>query len=125
VLHRIDAFRSVTVAEPHQSADEASDQSLASSSMVMPKSSSNPGSTPSAGVSPGSRIGHLFEPPSPSTSKLATDVTDDADSDSSSVSLISVPSSDDYESEWQDARSQGENLEYVVLYDSNGSDSDE
>jgi next-to-BRCA1 protein 1 len=68
----------------------------------------------------------LFELSSPSTSKPATDVTGDADSDSSSVSLISVPSSDDYESEWQDARSQGENLEYVVLYDSSGSeDSDE
>ncbi|OJA10315.1 hypothetical protein AZE42_05181 [Rhizopogon vesiculosus] len=111
----------VTVAEP-QSADEASDHSLASSSMIMPHSSSNPSSAPSADVRFGSRLGHLFEPSSPSTSKPATDVMDDVDSDSSSVSLISVPSSDDYESEWQDARSQGENLEYVVLYDSNGSE---
>lgn len=90
----------------------------------MPNSSSNPGSDPSAGAGFGSHLGHLFEPPSPSTSKPATDITDDVDSDSSSVSLISVPSSDDYESEWQDARSHGENLEYVVLYDSNGSESE-
>jgi len=90
----------------------------------MPNSTSNHSSVPSIGAGFGSRLGHLFEPSSPSASKPATDVTDDADSDSSSVSLISVPSSEDYESEWQEARSQGENLEYVVLYDSNGSESE-
>lgn len=106
----------VTVTEPRQSADEASDHSLASSSMVMPKSSSNNRSAPSVGP-----LG-LFEPSSPLTSKPATDVTDDGDSDGSSVSLVSVPSSDDYGSDWQDTRSEPENLEYVVLYDSNGSE---
>ncbi|KAG1749735.1 uncharacterized protein EDB91DRAFT_1109400 [Suillus paluster] len=107
----------VTVAEPRQSADEASDHSLASSSMVMPKSSSNNRSAPSVGPS-----GRLFEPSSPLTSKPATDLTDDGDSDGSSVSLVSVPSSDEYGSDWQDTRSEPENLEYVVLYDSHGSE---
>ncbi|KAG1757855.1 hypothetical protein EDB19DRAFT_1901345 [Suillus lakei] len=67
-------------------------------------------------------LGHLFEPSYPSTSKPTTDVTDDGASDGSSVSLVSVPSSDDYGSDWQDTHSQPENLEYVVLYDSNGSE---
>jgi next-to-BRCA1 protein 1 len=107
----------VTVTEPRQSADEADDHSLASSSMVMPKSSSDNRSAHSVGP-----LGHLFEPSYPSTSKPATDVTDDGASDGSSVSLVSVPSSDDYASDWQDTRSQPENLEYVVLYDSNGSE---
>ncbi|KAG2154555.1 hypothetical protein DEU56DRAFT_769176 [Suillus clintonianus] len=107
----------VTVTEPRQSVDEAEDHSLASSSMVMPKSSSNNRSIISAGP-----LGDLFEPSYPSTSKPATDVMDDGDSDGSSVSLVSVPSSDDYGSDWQDTRSQPENLEYVVLYDSNGSE---
>ncbi|KAG1766425.1 hypothetical protein EDD22DRAFT_878219 [Suillus occidentalis] len=97
----------VTVAEPRQSADEADEHSLASSSMVMPKSSSD---------------NSLFEPSYPSTSKPTTDGTDDGASDGSSVSLVSVPSSDDYGSDWQDTHSQPENLEYVVLYDSNGSE---
>src|SRR5258708_1142941 len=73
----IDVFHSVTVAEHHQSGDEASDHSLASSSMVMPKSSSTPRSPPSAGVNFGPPLGPLFEPSSPSTPKPATDVTDD------------------------------------------------
>lgn len=107
----------VTVAEPRQSADEADDHSLASSSMVMPKSSSDNRSAHSVGP-----LGHLFEPSYPSTSKPTTDGTDDGASDGSSVSLVSVPSSDDYGSDWQDTHSQPENLEYVVLYDSNGSE---
>ncbi|KAG2345200.1 hypothetical protein BDR05DRAFT_998350 [Suillus weaverae] len=107
----------VTVIEPRQSADEADDHSLASSSMVMPKSSSDNRSAPSVGP-----LGHLFEPSYPSTSKPTTDGTDDGASDGSSVSLVSVPSSDDYGSDWQDTHSQSENLEYVVLYDSNGSE---
>ncbi|KAG2160021.1 uncharacterized protein EDB93DRAFT_1324500 [Suillus bovinus] len=107
----------VTVAEPRQSADEADDLSLASSSMVMPKSSSDNRSAHSVGP-----VDHLFEPSYPSTSKPTTDGTDDGASDGSSVSLVSVPSSDDYGSDWQDTHSQPENLEYVVLYDSNGSE---
>ncbi|KAG2120598.1 uncharacterized protein F5147DRAFT_662586 [Suillus discolor] len=106
----------VTVTEPRQSADEADDDSLASSSMVMPKSSDNR-SAHSVGA-----LGHLFEPSYPPTSKPTTDGTDDGASDGSSVSLVSVPSSDDYGSDWQDTHSQPENLEYVVLYDSNGSE---
>lgn len=107
----------VTVTEPRQSADEADDHSLASSSMVMPKSSSDNRSAHSVGP-----LGHLFEPSYPATSKPTTDVTDDGASDGSSISLVSVPSSDDYGSDWQDTHSQPENLEYVVLYDSNGSE---
>ncbi|KAG2045134.1 hypothetical protein BDR03DRAFT_1086664 [Suillus americanus] len=107
----------VTVTEPRQSADEADDHSLASSSMVMPKSSSDNRSAHSVGP-----LGHLFEPSYPSTSKPTTDGTDDGASDGSSVSLVSVPSSDDYGSDWQDTHSQSENLEYVVLYGSNDSE---
>ncbi|KAG2370146.1 hypothetical protein BDR07DRAFT_1476159 [Suillus spraguei] len=107
----------VTVAQPPRSAEEADDHSLASSSMVMPKSSPDNRSAHSAGP-----LGHLFEPSYASTSKPTTDGTDDGASDGSSVSLVSVPSSDDYGSDWQDMHSQPENLEYVVLYDSNGSE---
>jgi next-to-BRCA1 protein 1 len=107
----------VTVTEPRQSVDETDDHSLASSSMVMPKSSSDNKSAHSVGP-----LGHLFEPSFPSTSKPTTDGTDDGASDGSSVSLVSVPSSDDYGSDWQDTNSQPENLEYVVLYDSNDSE---
>lgn len=107
----------VTVTEPRQSADEADEHSLASSSMIMPKSSSDNRSAHSVGP-----LGHLFEPSYPSTSKPTTDGTDDGASDGSSVSLVSVPSSDDYGSDWQDTHSQPENLEYVVLYDSNDSE---
>jgi next-to-BRCA1 protein 1 len=85
--------------------------------MVMPKSSSDNKSAHSVGP-----LGHLFEPSFPSTSKPTTDGTDDGASDGSSVSLVSVPSSDDYGSDWQDTNSQPENLEYVVLYDSNDSE---
>jgi next-to-BRCA1 protein 1 len=83
----------------------------------MPKSSSDNKSAHSVGP-----LGHLFEPSYSSTSKPATDGTDDGASDGSSVSLVSVPSSDDYGSDWQDTHSQPENLEYVVLYDSNDSE---
>lgn len=107
----------VTVAQPPRSADEADDHSLASSSMVMPKPSPDNRSAHSVGP-----LGHLFEPSYASTSKPTTDGTDDGASDGSSVSLVSVPSSDDYGSDWQDTHSQPENLEYVVLYDSNGSE---
>jgi next-to-BRCA1 protein 1 len=81
--------------------------------MVMPKSSSDNRSAHSVGP-----LGHLFDP----SSKPTTEGTDDGASDGSSVSLVSVPSSDDYGSDWQDTHSQPENLEYVVLYDSNGSE---
>ena len=43
----------------------------------------------------------------------------DPDTDVSSVSLVSMPSSDDEDGEWQDTRSHSEPMEYVVLYDSN------
>lgn len=53
--------------------------------------------------------------PSPQT---VTDEVEDHESDISSVSLVSVPTSDDEDAEWQDTRTHSEPLEYVVLYDS-------
>lgn len=61
-------------------------------------------------------------PPSPLSAKPATDEVEDRESDGSSVSLVSVPTSDDEDAEWQGTSSHSEPLEYVVLYDSNSED---
>lgn len=55
----------------------------------------------------------------PPSSKTVTDEVGDPGSDISSASLVSVPTSDDEDAEWQDTRTHSEPLEYVVLYDSN------
>lgn len=54
----------------------------------------------------------------PST-KTVTDEVEDPGSDISSVSLLSVPTSDDEDAEWQDTRTHSEPMEYVVLYGRN------
>ncbi|KAG6380955.1 hypothetical protein JVT61DRAFT_5349 [Boletus reticuloceps] len=101
--------RSLTVAD-HNS-DQASEQSLAASSMVMP--SAHPTNSVNA-----SDVQDAPQPSLPST-KTVTDELEDAESDISSVSLVSVPTSDDEDMEWQDTRTHSEPLEYVVLYDNN------
>ncbi|KAF9245874.1 hypothetical protein BU15DRAFT_40794 [Melanogaster broomeanus] len=100
----------------NHSSDGASEHSLAASSMVMPSphrnsvtGSEEPRASP-------------FVPPSASSTKPVTDEVEDSGSDGSSVSLVSVPTSDDEDAEWQDTRSHSEALEYVVLYDSNSDD---
>lgn len=62
----------------------------------------------------------LQDVPQPSLSSIGTAMgeVEDAESDISSVSLVSVPTSDDEDAEWQDTRTHSEPLEYVVLYDS-------
>lgn len=68
-----------------------------------------------------------------SFSKPSTDAaqSDDGMSDDSSVSLISMPSSEDIDDAiWEDSRSQvtveqvSQAMEYVLLYDDNTSDED-
>lgn len=61
----------------------------------------------------------LRDAPQPSlfSSKTVTDEDEDPGSDISSMSLVSVPTSDDEDAEWQDTRTHSEPLEYVVLYD--------
>ncbi|KAG9314139.1 hypothetical protein JVU11DRAFT_4924 [Chiua virens] len=100
----------LTVADHHS--DGSSEDSLAASSVVMPSghlsnlvnASDEPSDAP--------------RPSLPST-KTMTDEVEDPGSDMSSVSLVSVPTSDDEDAEWQDTRTHSEPLEYVVLYDSN------
>ena len=58
------------------------------------------------------------QPSLPST-RTVTDEVEDPESDISSLSLVSVPTSDDEDAEWQDTRTHSGPLEYVVLYDSN------
>ncbi|KIJ22001.1 hypothetical protein PAXINDRAFT_6125 [Paxillus involutus ATCC 200175] len=101
----------------HHSSDRASEHPLAASSMVMP----SPHPTNSVTVSEEPKAG-LPVPPSPLSAKPATDEVEDRESDGSSVSLVSVPTSDDEDAEWQGTSSHSEPLEYVVLYDSNSED---
>lgn len=105
-------IRSLTVADHHS--DQASEQSLAASSMVMPSAH------PTNSVDTGDEVQDPPQLSLPST-KTVTDDVEDPESDISSVSLVSVPTSDDEDAEWQDTRTHSEPLEYVVLYDS-GSD---
>ncbi|KIJ66196.1 hypothetical protein HYDPIDRAFT_186653 [Hydnomerulius pinastri MD-312] len=108
----------LTVAD-HHSSDEASEHSLAASSMVMP--SPHPAASVTANEEP---QGAPIAPLSPLLTKPMTDGTGDYDSDGSSVSLISVPTSDDEDAEWQDTRTHSEPMEYVVLYGSSSSSDD-
>ncbi|KAF9225555.1 hypothetical protein BS17DRAFT_807785 [Gyrodon lividus] len=101
----------------HHSSERASEDSLAASSMVMP----SPHLTNSVAVSEEQKIGILV-PPSPLSTKPVTNEVEDLESDGSSLSLVSIPTSDDEDGEWQDTRSHSEPLEYVVLYDSNSED---
>ncbi|KIK99466.1 hypothetical protein PAXRUDRAFT_822705 [Paxillus rubicundulus Ve08.2h10] len=101
----------------HHSCDRASEHPLAASSMVMP----SPHLTNPVTFSEEPKAG-LPVPSSPLSAKPATDEVGDCESDGSSVSLVSVPTSDDGDAEWQDTRSHSEPLEYVVLYDSNSED---
>jgi len=100
----------LTVADHHS--DQASEQSLAASSMVMPRAH------PTNSVNANDELQDAPQPSLPST-KTVTDEVEDPGSDISSVSLVSVPTSDDEDPEWQDSRTHSEPLEYVVLYDSN------
>lgn len=100
----------LTVADHHS--DQASEQSLAASSMVMPSAH------PTNSVNASDELQDAPQSSLPST-KTVTDEVEDPESDISSVSLVSVPTSDDEDSEWQDTRTHSEPLEYVVLYDSN------
>jgi len=124
----------ITVAEQSKSTDS----SLASSSIIMPQSAP-------AKSSVSSGTGMVIEgPPATSTSPAIAslpqtdDTVSDDGSDGSSVSLISVPSSDDDDDPaiWEDSRSHvvllppadraRAAMEYVVLYDdSSSSSSDE
>lgn len=99
---------SLTVADHHS--DQASEQSLAASSMVMP--SAHPTNSVASDELRGAP-----QPSLPSTETAMDEV--DPESDVSSVSLVSVPTSDDEDAEWRDTRTHSEPLEYVVLYDSN------
>ncbi|KAH7886025.1 hypothetical protein F5I97DRAFT_2060907 [Phlebopus sp. FC_14] len=100
----------LTVAD-QQSSDEENENLLAASSMVMP----SPNPTTISGRMNDFTI--ATEPDSPSSTKPGSDTTED--SDGSSVSLISVPSWDDDDAEWQQDTTRTEPLEYVVVYDSN------
>lgn len=101
---------SLTVADHYS--DQVSEHSLAASSMVMPSAH------PMNSVNPSDELPDAPQPSLPS-SKTVTDEVEDPGSDISSVSLVSVPTSDDEDAEWQDSRTHSEPLEYVVLYDSN------
>jgi next-to-BRCA1 protein 1 len=104
--------------------ESVSENSLASSSVVMPQSAPVK-SSPSS-----DNIGQISaEAASVSTPSLRFSC---GDSDTDSVSLMSVPSSDeDDDSAWEDSRSQvvgaaaaqaRTGMEYVVLYDDSTSD---
>ena len=77
-----------------------------------------PSAHPTGSVNASNVLQDATQPSLPST-KTVTDEVEDPDSDISSVSLVSVPTSDDEDAEWQDTRTHSEPLEYVVLYDSN------
>lgn len=79
--------------------------------MVMPSALS------ARSVNPSEVLG-APQPSLPST-RTVTDEVEDPESDISSLSLVSVPTSGDEDAEWQDTRTHSEPLEYVVLYDSN------
>jgi next-to-BRCA1 protein 1 len=100
----------------NHSFDGTSEHSLAASLMVMPSPHRN-----SVTASEEPQTG-LLVPPSSLSTKPVTDEVEDSESDNSSVSLVSVPTSDDEDAEWQDTRTHSEPLEYVVLYDSNSDD---
>ena len=133
-------FLSITVEDLGRRSEGSSENSLASSSIVMPQSAPVR-STASSEVANGQI---LPQPPcvmSPLTaaSRITTDyAASDNGSDASSVSLISVPSSEDDsdEDDWEASRSHvlvpppgpGRGLtgmEYVVLYDESSSSEEE
>jgi next-to-BRCA1 protein 1 len=125
----------ITVAELGRRSDGSSENSLGSSSIVMPQSAPVRSTAPSD-VANGNILQQASSLPqvSPVTaaSRLATDdAASDNGSDASSVSLISVPSSEDDidQAEWEDSRSHvlvpspaRAGMEYVVLYDESSSD---
>jgi len=120
----------ITVEEPSRHLKGASDEaSLASSSIVMPASAPVRSASTHATVSDMQNVQHSPSSHATAVSRLTLeDAVSDDGSDASSVSLISVPSSEDVEDDevWQDSRSHvvvtsperaRAALEYVVLYD--------
>jgi len=119
----------ITVAEASRS-----DESLASSSVIMmPQAAASAHSTGPSIIGLSRQIMSLTrESSTTATSKLSMDDTaSDGGSVGSSVSLISVPSSDEDEDDWQDSRAQvvvtppqnsRDAAEYIVLYDDASSD---
>jgi hypothetical protein len=128
---------SITVAEMNQKTERSSDDvSLASSSIIMPTPALTRGTAPSdtatvetqdRPASPGATSNVTVK-----TETTADDAISDVGSDASSVSLISVPSSEDEDDEiWQDSRSHvvvpeperaRAAMEYVVIYDEGSSE---
>ena len=128
-----DLYRSITVAEATR---EPSDHSLASSSIIMPNpprshslslvSSSPTGIVPpTSSTADGSSITEF--PKRPENSDTLSEYGDD---DSSSASLISIPSSDEEDEAelWEASRTHApavegdqQSVEYVLLYDDNTS----
>ncbi|KDQ63127.1 hypothetical protein JAAARDRAFT_29129 [Jaapia argillacea MUCL 33604] len=115
----------ITVAEPISHTDSSnSDDSLASSSVIMPHAAASRASVPSE------QITGLQAPSGPASSFTIPSTTAEEDEEApsehgsdaeSSVSLISAPSSEG-SSVWEDTRSQGSpeqarDMEYVVLYE--------
>jgi next to BRCA1 gene 1 protein len=122
-------YLSITVEEPSRHLKGASDEaSLASSSIVMPASAPVRSASTNATAST-HNVQHSPSSRATAVSRLTLeDAVSDDGSDASSVSLISVPSSEDVEDDevWQDSRSHvlvtsperaRAALEYVVLYD--------
>ncbi|KAF9469784.1 hypothetical protein BDZ94DRAFT_1286368 [Collybia nuda] len=122
-----------------EASNQASDESLTSSSIIiMPDVAGANSRAASVQASQGqptmtSTTAGSHSPVLSSFSKPSTDAdqSDDGMSDGSSVSLISMPSSEDLDDTvWEDSRSQvtveqvSQAMEYVLLYDDNTSDED-
>jgi next-to-BRCA1 protein 1 len=116
---------SITVVELNNRSESTSEDSLASSSIVMPQSAPVRSAAPSDVVTEEKGVATSTISLSPVTapSKPASEIGSDSDS----VSLMSVPSSeDDDEFAWEDSRLHAEEgrsaMEYVVLYDDSSSE---
>ena len=126
-----DLFPSITVVELNNCSDDSSEGSLASSSIVMPQSASVKSSVLCEVETPDEAASSTLMSLSPITapSKPASE----NGSDSDTMSLISIPSSEEDDEEWEDSRVHVENapseparsaMEYDVLYDDSSSDED-
>jgi next-to-BRCA1 protein 1 len=119
----------ITVAE-QSSSERSTDSSLASSSIIMPQSAFAKSSASSDIVNEETVV---MSTPVVVSLPRADDSASDNGSDGSSVSLISIPSSEDDDDPtiWEDSRTHAvllppdrarAGLEYVVLYDDSSSD---
>jgi next-to-BRCA1 protein 1 len=120
----------ITVAE-QSSSERSTDSSLASSSIIMPQSAPAKSTASSDIVIEGTVA---MSTPVITSSIRADDTASDNGSDGSSVSLISIPSSDSEDDDptiWEDSRTHAvllpsararAGMEYVVLYDDSSSD---